>query len=115
MDNKFRISIKIPLSVGTVGGITDLHPLVRLSLKILDSPSSRDLMSIIACVGLAQNFAAVRSLITSGIQQGHMKMHLITLLIKNNANEDQIKRAKKYFVDKEINNSSVSEFIKSNK
>ena len=115
LDNKFRISIKIPLSVGTVGGITDLHPLVKLSLQILDSPSSRDLMSIIACVGLAQNFAAVRSLITSGIQQGHMKMHLINLLIKNNANEDQIKRAKKYFVDKEINNSSVSEFIKSDK
>ena len=44
-----------------------------------------------------------------------MKMHLINLLIKNNANEDQIKRAKKYFVGKEINNSSVSEFIKSNK
>jgi hydroxymethylglutaryl-CoA reductase len=72
-------------------------------------------MNIIACVGLAQNFAAVRSLITSGIQQGHMKMHLINLLIKNNANEDQIKRAKKYFVDKEINNNSVSEFIKSNR
>ena len=114
LDNKFRISIKIPLSVGTVGGITDLHPLVKLSLQILGGPSSKDLMSIIACVGLAQNFAAVRSLITSGIQQGHMKMHLINLLIKNNANEDQIKRAKKYFLDKEINNSSVAEFIKSN-
>ena len=115
LDNKFRISIKIPLSVGTVGGITDLHPLVKLSLQILGNPSSRDLMSIIACVGLAQNFAAVKSLITSGIQQGHMKMHLINLLIKNKANKDQIKRAKKYFLDKEINNSSVSEFIKSNK
>mgnify|MGYP003325381914 FL=1 len=113
--NKFRLSLKIPLSVGTVGGITDLHPLVKLSLQILGNPSSRDLMSIIACVGLAQNFAAVKSLITSGIQQGHMKMHLINLLIKNKANKDQIKRAKKYFLDKEINNSSVSEFIKSNK
>ena len=115
LDNKFRLSIKIPLSIGTVGGITDLHPLVKLSLQILGNPSSRDLMSIIACVGLAQNFAAVKSLITSGIQQGHMKMHLINLLIKNKANKDQIKRANKYFLDKEINNSSVSEFIKSNK
>ena len=113
--NKFRLSLKIPLSVGTVGGITDLHPLVKLSLQILDNPSSKDLMCIIASVGLAQNFAAVKSLITSGIQQGHMKMHLINLLIKNKANKDQIKRAKKYFLDKEINNSSVSEFIKSNK
>ena len=113
--DKFRLSIKIPLSVGTVGGITDLHPLVKLSLQILDNPSSKDLMCIIASVGLAQNFAAVKSLITSGIQQGHMKMHLINLLIKNKANKDQIKKAKKYFLDKEINNSSVSEFIKSNK
>ncbi len=113
--NKFRLSLKIPLSVGTVGGITDLHPLVKLSLQILDNPSSKDLMCIIASVGLAQNFAAVKSLITSGIQQGHMKMHLINLLIKNKANKDQIKKAKKYFLDKEINNSSVSEFIKSNK
>ena len=113
--NKFRLSLKIPLSIGTVGGITDLHPLVKLSLQILDNPSSKDLMCIIASVGLAQNFAAVKSLITSGIQQGHMKMHLINLLIKNKANKDQIKRAKKYFLDKEINNSSVSEFIKSNK
>ena len=109
------MSLKIPLSVGTVGGITDLHPLVKLSLQILDNPSSKDLMCIIASVGLAQNFAAVKSLITSGIQQGHMKMHLINLLIKNKANKDQIKKAKKYFLDKEINNSSVSEFIKSNK
>ncbi len=113
--NKFRLSLKIPLSIGTVGGITDLHPLVKLSLQILDNPSSKDLMCIIASVGLAQNFAAVKSLITSGIQQGHMKMHLINLLIKNKANKDQIKKAKKYFLDKEINNSSVSEFIKSNK
>lgn len=114
-DNKFRLGIKIPLSVGTVGGITDLHPLVKLSLQMLGNPSSRDLMCIIACVGLAQNFAAVKSLITSGIQHGHMKMHLINLLIKNNANKDQIKKAEKYFADREISSSSVFEFIKSNK
>ena len=114
LDNKFRLSIEIPLSVGTVGGITDLHPLVKLSLKMLGNPSSRDFMCIVASVGLAQNFAAVKSLITSGIQKGHMRMHLINLLIKKNANEDQIKRAKKFFVDKEINNYSVNEFLKLN-
>ena len=113
--NKFRLSLKIPLSVGTVGGITDLHPLVKLSLKILDNPSSKDLMCIIASVGLAQNFAAVRSLITSGIQEGHMKMHLINLLIKNNASEEQIRKAKTYFLNKEINSSSVNQFLKLNK
>ena len=113
--NKFRLSLKIPLSVGTVGGITDLHPLVKLSLKILDNPSSKDLMCIIASVGLAQNFAAVKSLITSGIQEGHMKMHLINLLIKNNASEEQIRKAKTYFLNKEINSSSVNQFLKLNK
>ena len=113
--NKFRLSLKIPLSVGTVGGITDLHPLVKLSLQILDNPSSKDLMCIIASVGLAQNFAAVKSLITSGIQEGHMKMHLINLLIKNNASEEQIRKAKTYFLNKEINSSSVNQFLKSNK
>ena len=113
--NKFRLSLKIPLSVGTVGGITDLHPLVKLSLRILDNPSSKDLMCIIASVGLAQNFAAVKSLITSGIQEGHMKMHLINLLIKNNASEEQIRKAKTYFLNKEINSSSVNQFLKLNK
>ena len=113
--NKFRLSLKIPLSVGTVGGITDLHPLVKLSLQILDNPSSKDLMCIIASVGLAQNFAAVKSLITSGIQEGHMKMHLINLLIKNNASEEQIRKAKTYFFNKEINSSSVNQFLKLNK
>ena len=113
--NKFRLNLKIPLSVGTVGGITDLHPLVKLSLKILDNPSSKDLMCIIASVGLAQNFAAVKSLITSGIQEGHMKMHLINLLIKNNASEEQIRKAKTYFLNKEINSSSGNQFLKLNK
>ena len=113
--NRFRLSLKIPLSVGTVGGITDLHPLVKLSLQILDNPSSKDLMCIIASVGLAQNFAAVKSLITSGIQEGHMKMHLINLLIKNNASEEQIRKAKTYFLNKEINSSSVNQFLKLNK
>ncbi len=113
--NKFRLTLKIPLSVGTVGGITDLHPLVKLSLQILDNPSSKDLMCIIASVGLAQNFAAVKSLITSGIQEGHMKMHLINLLIKNNASEEQIRKAKTYFLNKEINSSSVNQFLKLNK
>ena len=59
--------------------------MVKLSLKLLNSPTSDDLMKIICSVGLAQNFAAVKSLVTTGIQKGHMKMHLINLLIKQNA------------------------------
>ena len=111
IDNKFKISLKVPISVGTVGGITDLHPMVKLSLKLLGNPSSEDLMKIICSVGLAQNYAAVKSLVTSGIQKGHMKMHLINLLNKNKASKDQIKSAEEYFKNKEINSQSVSEFL----
>ena len=114
IDNIFRISLKIPLSVGTVGGITDIHPMVKLSLKLLKNPTSDDLMNIICCVGLAQNFAAVKSLVTTGIQKGHMKMHLINLLIKQNATKDQIDKSEEYFRDKEINSESVKDFLDQN-
>ena len=111
IDDKFKISLKIPLSVGTVGGITDLHPMVKLSHQMLGNPNSSDLMKIICSIGLAQNFAAVKSLVSSGIQKGHMKMHLINLLNKNNANKSQIEDSKEYFKDKEINNQSVIKFL----
>ena len=114
IDNIFKISLKIPLSIGTVGGITDVHPMVKLSLKLLNNPTSDELMNIICCVGLAQNFAAVKSLVTSGIQKGHMKMHLINLLIKQNASKDQIDKSEEYFRDKDINNQSVKDFLNQN-
>ena len=114
IDNIFNISLRVPLSVGTVGGITDIHPMVKLSLKLLKNPTSDDLMNIICCVGLAQNFAAVKSLVTTGIQKGHMKMHLINLLIKQNATKDQIDKSEEYFRDKEINSKSVKDFLDQN-
>ena len=114
IDNIFKISLRVPLSVGTVGGITDVHPMVKLSLKLLKSPTSDDLMKIICSVGLAQNFAAVKSLVTTGIQKGHMKMHLINLLIKQNATKDQIDKSEEYFRDKEINSKSVKDFLDQN-
>ena len=111
INNIFKIKLKIPLSIGTIGGMTDIHPMVKLSLKLLDNPTSDKLMNIICSVGLAQNFAAVKSLVTSGIQKGHMKMHLINLLIKQNATKDQIKKSKAYFKDRDINNQSVKDFL----
>ena len=111
IDNIFKIKLKIPLSIGTIGGITDIHPMVKLSLKLLDNPTSDNLMNIICSVGLAQNFAAVKSLVTSGIQKGHMKMHLINLLIKQNATKDQIDKSEEYFRDKDINSQSVKDFL----
>ena len=111
IDNIFKIRLKIPLSIGTIGGITDIHPMVKLSLKLLDNPTSDNLMKIICSVGLAQNYAAVKSLVTSGIQRGHMKMHLINLLIKQKATKDQIDKSEEYFKDKDINSQSVKDFL----
>ena len=71
--NDFIFEITIPIAIGTVGGLTSLHPLVKWSLELLGNPSSSELMQIIVAVGLSQNFGALKSLITSGIQMGHMK------------------------------------------
>jgi hydroxymethylglutaryl-CoA reductase len=81
-NNIFNFSIEVPLALGTVGGLTKLHPLANLALEMLENPNARDLMKITAVAGLAQNFAAIKSLITTGIQHGHMKMHLINMLNK---------------------------------
>lgn len=84
-DGIFRFWIEVPLALGTVGGLTSLHPLVKLAMDVLGQPNARKLMEIVAVAGLAQNFAAVKSLITTGIQKGHMKMHLMNILNQHNA------------------------------
>jgi len=63
------------LSVGIVGGISTVHPTAKMSLKILRVKSASELACVIASVGLAQNFAAIRALSTEGIQKGHMRLH----------------------------------------
>lgn len=87
--NKFRFWLDLPLAVGTIGGLTSLHPLVKVALAILGNPKAQDLMSIIAVAGLAQNFAALRSLVTTGIQKGHMKMHLQNILNQLGATQQE--------------------------
>ena len=108
----FYFELKLPLAIGTVGGVTNLHPLVKLALNILENPNAKELMNIIASVGLAQNFGALRSLVTSGIQKGHMKMHLTNLLNKHKASEYEKEQAYMYFKDKLVSNSNVENFIK---
>ncbi len=110
-DDIFEFSIELPISIGTIGGLTNLHPLASLSLDLLDKPSAEQLMGIIASIGLAQNFSAVRSLITTGIQKGHMKMHLLNILAQFDATSEQISSAKSYFSDKIVSYSSVREFL----
>ena len=113
-DNYFFFEIKLPLALGTVGGLTQLHPLVKWSMELLGNPNSRTLMEVIAVAGLAQNFAAIQSLVTSGIQQGHMKMHLLNILNQKKATEDQKEKAIVYFKTNTVSHSSVSDFLKSN-
>ena len=109
--NIFKFSIEIPLALGTVGGLTKLHPLANLALELLDNPNSRDLMKITAVAGLAQNFAAIKSLITTGIQHGHMKMHLINILNQNKASEKEKEKAIEYFKTNMVSHLTVDLFI----
>ena len=109
--NIFKFSIEIPLALGTVGGLTKLHPLANLALELLDNPNSRDLMKITAVAGLAQNFAAIKSLITTGIQHGHMKMHLINILNQHKASEKEKEKAIEYFKTNMVSHLTVDLFI----
>ncbi len=108
-DGIFKFWIEIPLALGTVGGLTSLHPLVKLALEILQKPSAQELMQIVAVAGLAQNFAAVRSLITTGIQEGHMKMHLLNILNQLGATEKEKTTLTNHFKKNTATHSSVVE------
>ena len=103
----------MPIAVGTVGGLTNLHPIAKKSLELLGNPSAEELMKVIAVTGLAQNFAAVRSLITTGIQSGHMKMHLINILHQLKATDSQIEKAVEHFNDKVVSFSAVRDYLQS--
>jgi len=111
-DGIFKFWIEIPLALGTVGGLTSLHPLVKLALEILQKPSAKELMQVVAVAGLAQNFAALRSLVTTGIQKGHMKMHLLNMLNQLGATEQEKQKLVIYFKDNIVTNSSVKEALK---
>jgi hydroxymethylglutaryl-CoA reductase len=110
-NNIFKFEINIPLAVGTVGGLTALHPMSKFSLSLLQNPDAKQLMSIIAVTGLAQNFAAVKSLVTTGIQKGHMKMHLMNILNHLEATKDEREAAKVYFLEETISFNSVRKFL----
>ena len=101
--------IELPLALGTVGGLTGLHPLVRFALELLDHPNARELMEITAVAGLAQNFAAVNSLITTGIQEGHMKMHLMNIMNQYQASDKEKTQLIEYFKYHIVSNAAVEE------
>jgi hydroxymethylglutaryl-CoA reductase len=106
-DGQFHFWIELPLALGTVGGLTRLHPLVKLAHEILQKPSAKELMQIVAVAGLAQNFAALRSLVTTGIQQGHMKMHLLNILNQMGATNNEKEQLLTYFKKHPITHNAV--------
>jgi hydroxymethylglutaryl-CoA reductase len=107
----FTFWLEVPLALGTVGGLTNLHPLVKFSLEMLGNPSATELMEIVAVAGLAQNFAALRSLTTSGIQQGHMKMHLNNILNQHQATKEEKQLVLAHFENKTASHNLVVDFL----
>lgn len=107
----FRFWLDLPLALGTVGGLTSLHPLVKFSLQMLENPTAQQLMQIVATAGLAQNFAALNSLTTTGIQEGHMKMHLMNILNQLDATHEEKKLTVKRFKGRPISHSAVVSFV----
>lgn len=110
-DGKFKFTLTVPMALGVVGGLTNLHPVVKRSMEMLGNPSAKELMMIAATAGLANNFGAVRSLTTVGIQKGHMKMHLFNIMNHFNASDQEKEEALKYFENEKVSFTSVREFI----
>ena len=108
----FRFSLDVPMALGTVGGLTSLHPMAKKSLELLGNPSASELMMVAATMGLANNFSAVRSLTTKGIQSGHMKMHLNNILNQLNATDDEKAKVTAYFSDKTVVFADVEAYLK---
>lgn len=108
----FKYSLLLPISLGTVGGLTSLHPLAKFTLELLGDPTAEDLMQISAVAGLANNFGALRSLTTKGIQKGHMKMHLLNILNTFAASEQEKDAALEYFKTEKVSFNAVETFLK---
>ncbi len=110
-NKKFWFSLEMPLAVGVVGGVTSLHPLAKVAMRILGQPAARQLMTYFAVAGLASNWSAVKSLVTTGIQQGHMKMHLSNILSSFSLSDEQKQAARLYFQDREVSFSEVQKYL----
>jgi hydroxymethylglutaryl-CoA reductase len=107
----FKFELSLPVALGVVGGLTNLHPLVKLSHELLDHPSAKELMGIAAAAGLANNFGAVKSLTTTGIQQGHMKMHLFNIMNQLDVDKKDRDKVVEHFKDKNVSVAAVRKFV----
>lgn len=112
-NGQFRFSLETPLAVGTIGGTTTIHPLAGASLEILGHPTAEQLMEVVAATGLASNFSALRSLITTGIQRGHMKMHLGNILRQLKATPAESEMIRSHFRDRTVSYTEASSLLES--
>ncbi len=110
-NNRFHFTLEMPMAVGTLGGLTSLHPLAAKSMEMLGHPDAKQLMMIAAAAGLANNFAAVRSLVTTGIQAGHMKMHLPNIMRQLQATKEEESRIYEYFKERKVSYQSVTGYL----
>lgn len=85
-------TIEIPMPLGLVGGATAVHPTAKANVRLLGVKSARELGEVVASVGLAQNFGALRALATEGIQRGHMELHARNLAVSAGARPDEVDR-----------------------
>lgn len=95
-------SIEIPMAVGLIGGATKLHPVAKANLQILGVKTANQLAQIIAAVGLAQNFSALKSLATVGIQKGHMSLHAQNIAMMAGAVGEEIEKVAKVLIEKSL-------------
>ncbi len=109
----FYFELELPFAVGTVGGVTNLHPLAKAAMAILKYPNAATLMQLMAASGLAANFSAILALTSTGIQKGHMKMHLNNILSQLGANAQEKQKALNFFADKTVSYAAVKQFLKS--
>ena len=96
--------LEIPLSVGIVGGIANVHPVAKICAKILNVESAQELACVMTATGLAQNYSAIRALSTEGIQKGHMRLHARNLAAAAGATTEQID----LIVEKMVQANSIS-------
>jgi hydroxymethylglutaryl-CoA reductase len=105
-------TIELPLALGLVGGATKTHPVAKIAVKIMGVKSTKELAEVVASVGLAQNFAALRALATEGIQKGHMRLHSRNIAVIAGAEGEMIDRVSAQMVhEKNINVSRAKEIL----
>jgi len=104
--------LEIPLSVGIVGGIANVHPIAKVCIKILGVSSAQELACVMTATGLAQNFSAIRALATEGIQKGHMRLHARNLAAAAGATSEQIDEiVQKMIEEKKISLDRAKELL----